>query len=431
MLPKIVGSVGSDNITAAFYQPPTTAPGPASPPGQYTIALSIMDPDGKLGNYDLTLLSGVLTITNAPLLGQVVSQSRAYGQTNAPFAVIYTGFASGEGTSVLSGPLSFSCINTNTGLPVGTNSPVGAYSINVTNVQTAANYAITYSNGTLTVTQTVLTVTADNQNRLYGASNPAFTATTTGFVNGETGAVLGGVLGFTNSAVATSPVGGYRDHAGRVDFHELRHQLRHRHSYGEPGPLDRERRRRQPRLWGGQPGVERHALRHAKRGRPGPELHYHCHAGQFGGRLSICPAFGESCRSAGQLRGEHERRHSDGNPASLAGQVASLSRGYGATNPVFTASYSGFVNLDTVGVLSGSLALSCLDTNGLPVDTNSPVGLYPIFVQTPQRAANYQINDSQGTLSVTQAVLTVTADSKSRLYGATNPVFSATITGYV
>ena len=40
------------------------------------------------------------------------------------------------------------------------------------------------------MTQTVLTVAANDTNRVYGATNPVFTAAITGYVNGENSNVL-------------------------------------------------------------------------------------------------------------------------------------------------------------------------------------------------------------------------------------------------
>jgi hypothetical protein len=118
------------------------------------------------------------------------------------------------------------------------------------------------------------------------------------------------------------------------------------------------------------------------------------------------------------------------NPAPLTITADTLSRGYGATNPVFTAGYNGFVNGDGSGVLTGTLSFSCLDTNSVVVDTNTPVGAYPIVV-SGQSAANYNLTHVNGTLTVTQAVLTVTADNQSRAYGATNPELTVSYSGFV
>ena len=42
--------------------------------------------------------------------------------------------------------------------------------------------------GTLTVNKASLTVTADNKSKIYGASNPTFTASYSAFANGDTAA---------------------------------------------------------------------------------------------------------------------------------------------------------------------------------------------------------------------------------------------------
>ena len=52
----------------------------------------------------------------------VASQSRAYGSANAPFSVAYSGFVSPDDASVVSGPISFSCVDSNT-VAVDTNTP--------------------------------------------------------------------------------------------------------------------------------------------------------------------------------------------------------------------------------------------------------------------------------------------------------------------
>ena len=63
-------------------------------------------------------------------------------------------------------------------------------------------------------------------------------------------------------------------------------------------------------------------------------------------------------------------------------------------------------------------------------NTNSPVGTYaiePVFNDPSNRLGNYIVITNEGTLTVTQATLTVSADNQSRAYGATNPVLTASI----
>ena len=64
----------------------------------------------------------------------------------------------------------------------------------------------------LTVGQAPLTVTANSASKIFGTANPTFTATITGFVNGDTPATPGvysGMPAFSTTATTTSPYGSY------------------------------------------------------------------------------------------------------------------------------------------------------------------------------------------------------------------------------
>ena len=61
----------------------------------------------------------------------------------------------------------------------------------------------------ITVGKAVLTVIADNKTRVYGQANPALTFTYSGFVNGDTAAVLKGSPKLSTAAATSSPVGTY------------------------------------------------------------------------------------------------------------------------------------------------------------------------------------------------------------------------------
>lgn len=61
----------------------------------------------------------------------------------------------------------------------------------------------------LQVDKASLSVTADSKTRALGAANPVFTATYSGFVNGQTTAALGGAATFSTTATVSSPAGTY------------------------------------------------------------------------------------------------------------------------------------------------------------------------------------------------------------------------------
>jgi hypothetical protein len=72
------------------------------------------------------------------------------------------------------------------------------------------DYTTNTATVTLIVYPAILTVTANNASRAVGAANPTFTASYSGFVNGDTAAVLGGGSpSLTTTATVSSPAGTY------------------------------------------------------------------------------------------------------------------------------------------------------------------------------------------------------------------------------
>ncbi|MGY5254955.1 beta strand repeat-containing protein, partial [Sphingobacterium spiritivorum] len=95
--------------------------------------------------------------------------------------VAYHGFVNGENEQNLQGSLSY------TGTAIGAKN-VGSYFI-TPGGYTSANYAITYQDGSLTISKANLTVTADAKTKVYGSSDPALTYKVTGMVNNDAATV--------------------------------------------------------------------------------------------------------------------------------------------------------------------------------------------------------------------------------------------------
>ena len=99
--------------------------------------------------------------------------------------------------------------------------------------------------------------------------------------------------------------------------------------------------------------------------------------------------------------------------ATLTVTAGNASRAYGVANPAFSASATGAINGDTFSFTESTTAT-----------TSSPVGTYAIVpVATGTNLANYTVVYVNGTLTVGQATLTVTAGNASRAYGVANPAF--------
>ena len=94
---------------------------------------------------------------------------------------------------------------------------------------------------------------------------------------------------------------------------------------------------------------------------------------------------------------------------------------YGATEPVLTYSITGFPRTDTEADLDTAVSISRA--------VGEDVGTYTI---TPSAAAdsNYTVSFVTADFTITAADLTVTADADTRVYGATEPVLTYSITGF-
>ncbi|HUR46443.1 MAG TPA: MBG domain-containing protein, partial [Candidatus Saccharimonadales bacterium] len=169
----------------------------ASSVGNYPISLTA-GPDNE---YTITLVNGVLAVTPAPLVIAAQNKSKVYGSANPALTANYTGFVNGDNVASLDRPVVLASSATAV-------SGVGNYSISASGA-TDLNYSISFANGTLSVTPAALTIRADDKTRTAGQPNPVFTATYTGFVNGDTANVLSPGPTFTTSATQASPAGNY------------------------------------------------------------------------------------------------------------------------------------------------------------------------------------------------------------------------------
>ncbi|MBZ5523970.1 MAG: DUF11 domain-containing protein [Acidobacteriia bacterium] len=202
----IVGLRNGDAITATYSSPATVT----SDVGTYPIIPTLVDLTGKLGNYTVTSINGVLTITPAPLTFTVANASRIYGNANPAFTGTFVGIKNGDVLTV-----TFTTTATAT-------SPVGTYPITpVVSGPRAIDYTIVVSGGVLTITKAPLTVTGFNGSRLYGDPNPA--PTIAGLKNADPI-----TASYTaTSATAASPVGNYimvpvvSDPAGKLSNYTL------------------------------------------------------------------------------------------------------------------------------------------------------------------------------------------------------------------
>ena len=150
------------------------------------------DPD-----YNLIYLDGTLNVTPAALAGQTGSQTLTYGVAPT-IGLSYTGFQNTDDVSNLSGSV---VCNTPPGVV-----HVGSYPVSCGG-QTSADYTISYSPGSLTVTQANAMGSVAGGSITYGQSVPVFGVTYSGLVNGDSAFSLG--LPTSCPQPATVHVGSY------------------------------------------------------------------------------------------------------------------------------------------------------------------------------------------------------------------------------
>jgi hypothetical protein len=257
-------------------------------------------------NDGVTSIQQLLTVNKAPLTVSTGNASKTYGAANPVLSATITGFVLGQTSAVLTTQPTVS-----TSATIG--SGVGSYPITASGA-TAANYSFSYVAGTLTINKANLTITANNASRNYGSANPVFSASFSGFVNGD------------NSSALTA-----------------------------------------------QPNITTPAT-----------------IGSNAGTYSIVPA----AAAANNYNINYVNGVLTVNKVSLVITANNVTRQFNTINPVLTANFSGFVNGDTAANLTTQPTISTTAVQ------SSPVGTYPITA-SGAASPNYNFAYVPGTMTVT------------------------------
>ena len=141
-----------------------------------------------------------LTVNRVALRITASSPTVTYGVSAPTITPSYAGFKNGDSSSVLT--TQPTCSATYTAASTAGSSP----STNCSGA-TSTNYTIGYVPGTVTVRKAPLTITASSPTVTYGASVPTIMPRYSGFVNGDSSAVLAARPICSTTYTETSPVG--------------------------------------------------------------------------------------------------------------------------------------------------------------------------------------------------------------------------------
>ncbi|GGB52149.1 MBG domain-containing protein [Blastomonas aquatica] len=403
------GFVNGDDESVILFAPSIgTIADITSDAGSYAIDLG----DAFADNYEFDYIPGTLTITKALLSVTADDAIREYGLADPTFTGSITGFRNGDDDGVVSGLVY--------GSSALITSDAGLYSITGAGAN-ATNYDFAYVPGTLTITKALLTVTADDATREYGLADPSFTGSIAGLRNGDDASVISG-LAFGSTAVLSSGIGTYAitglgASATNYDFSYVPGTLTITRALLTVTADDaaREYGLANPALTGTISGLRAGDTASVVSG-----LVYDTVA-SIGSDVGAYTITG-----SGGAAANYDFSYVPGTltitRAQLTVTADDATREYGLANPAFTSTITGLRNGDTSAVVSG-LVLST------PATIASGVGTYGIDVSGGS-ALNYDFAYAPGTLAITPALLTVSIDDKTRIYGGVNPTLTASITGF-
>ena len=390
------GSFGSQAVKNGTAQASWLAPAA----GTFILNANFTSPNNSMSNASAQT---TVQITAAPLLVSATNASKTYGGSNPQFTGAITGAVNNDSFE--------EAFQTSAGAA----SPVGSYNI-VPSASGAnlASYLQKVQNGTLQISSASLTLSADDATRAYGAANPAFTGTVSGAVNNDQLTETFSTTATSKSSVASYPItpavsgaaaGNYNPtiKAGSLTITQAGLLIAANdatRTYGAANPTFTGT------LNGAVNGDQLAETFTTTATANSPVASY-----------AITPAIsGAATINYNPII----------KPGSLTITQANLSvaaddttRQYGAANPTFTGTISGAVNGDQL-----------TETFSTTASSNSSVASYPITpAVSGAAAANYHPTIKPGSLTITQASLSLSADNLTRVYGAANPTLTGTMTG--
>jgi len=394
----ITGLTNGDSITATYSCGATTS----SAQGTYPIVPSLVDPNDLQTNYTVSLVNGALTVgQGAPILTWANPAPMIYGAALTANQLNATANMPGRLAYI---PASGTMLNAGTNLLSVIFTPIDA-----------TDYASATSTVSLVVLPAPLTVTASNVGRPFGAANPTFTGILTGLTNGDNITATYGC-----GATISSPPGTYPIAPNLVDPNDLEtnytvnlingtltvNQGRPILAWTNPAPI----------TYGAALGSNQ---LNAAANIPGsfaytPTNGSVLYTGANALSAIFTPADTADYSSATTTVSLVV------SPASLMVTASSLSRPFGASNPVFTGAITGVTNGDSI-----TATYSCVAA------TNSPPGNYPIapsLVDPGDLETNYEVTLVDGSLTVLPAAPPAIASVVPSI-GSTNGGTVLSITG--
>ncbi|PSL42900.1 gliding motility-associated-like protein [Chitinophaga niastensis] len=414
----ITGFVNADNssVVSGTATINTTAVS-NSAPGTYPITVSA----GNLSaaNYLFSFVNGSINITQAT---QTITFAPLSGKTygNAPVTLNATSDAGLPVTyTVTSGPAT---ISGNTLTITGTGN------VTVTATQPGdANYnAATPVSNSFLVAPATLTVKADDQQKVYGANNPALTYTITGFVNSDNSSVVSGTPVLNTIADNSSVVGNYPITVTTGTLNAANYTFTTANGTLTVGLAAQTITF--PAISNKTYGDAAFALNATSSSALPVTYSVVSGPATISGNTVTITGTGSVTIAADQAGNSNYSAAPQStqtfsiNKATLTITANNKTKAYLQANPTLDYTITGFVNADNSSVVSGTATINTTAVS------NSAPGTYPITVSAGNlSAANYSFSFVNGSISITQAAQTITfAPLSGKTYGNAPVTLNAT-----
>jgi MBG domain (YGX type)/Putative Ig domain len=409
--PSYTGFVNGDTAASLATAPScgTTATS-ASPVGTYSSSCA-----GAVDtNYTISYVPGSVAVTPAHLIITASSASSTYGSAPSAITPSYSGFVNGDTASSLT--TQPTCTTT-----ASASSPVGTYTSSCSGAADG-NYAISYDNGTVTVTPAALAITASSDASTYGSAPPAITPSYSGFVNGDSASSLTTQPTCTTTATGSSPAGTYGSScSGAVDANYL---ITYVNGTVTVGPAALTIIASSTSMtYGSTPPTITPSYSGFVNGDTASSLTTQPTCTTTATSASRVGSYTSSC--TGAVDPNYTISYVNGTatvgPAALTIIASSTSMTYGSTPPTINPSYSGFVNGDT------ATSLTTQPTCTTTASVSSPVGSYTSSC-TGAVDPNYTISYVPGSVTVGPASTTLAYTGPASISAGTALVPAASLT---
>ena len=383
------GLTNGDGITATYSCGATNG----SPSGIYAIVPSLVDPDNRQTNYNVTLNNGTLTVgQSSPTITWTNPASITYG----------TPLSSNQLSAAANVPGSFTFVPTNGAvLNTGTN----ALTVTFTPADTTDFSSVTASVD-LFVSTAPLLVTAADANRPYGVANPLFLGSMAGLTNGDNITAT-----YSCGASNGSPAGTYAIAPSLVDPNNRQTNysvilVNGTLTVGQSTAT---------MVWTNPTSVvygtalSSNQL-NATANVPGNFIYDPTNGALLNsGTNTLSVTFTPA--DTADYRSVSASVNLLVTPAPLTITASNASRPYGAANPLFLGSMTGLTNGDKM-----TATYSCGATNGSPAGTYA---ILPGLVDSGNRQTNYSVTLANGTLTVSPSTATLSWTNPAPIFYGT------------